>query len=103
MVVAEMSRQMRTGDLIARLGGDEFVMLLPESGAPEAAKVAERICAAVTAAATEAVGTTFTTTVSVGVAQWITDETLGELLARADAALYTAKSESHQKDTQAPV
>lgn len=92
MVVEEMGRQMRKGDVIARIGGDEFVMLLPESKAAEAAKLAERICQAVTSATTDSAAAAFSTTVSIGVAQWISDETIDDLLARADAALYEIKS-----------
>jgi len=92
MVVDEMGRQMRKGDVMARIGGDEFVMLLPESQAAEAAAVAGRICEAVTSAKTDSAVATFTTTVSIGVAQWVLDETIDDLLARADAALYVIKS-----------
>lgn len=92
MVAEKMERQMREGDVIARLGGDEFVMLLPQTQAAEAAKVAERICRAVMSAVTDELGATFTTTVSVGVGQWVPNETIDHLLARADAALYAIKS-----------
>jgi diguanylate cyclase (GGDEF)-like protein len=92
MVVKEMSRQLREGDIIARIGGDEFVMLLRESTPDEAAYVAERICEAVISATTQAVGATFTTAVSVGVARWSPPELIDHLLARADAALYAVKS-----------
>jgi len=92
MVVEQMRRQMRKGDVMARIGGDEFVMLLPESQAAEAAIVAERICEAVISATTDSAAATFTTTVSIGMAQWILNETIDDLLARADAALYAIKS-----------
>lgn len=95
MVVEKMGRQMRKGDAIARVGGDEFVMLLPETHAAEATKVAERICGAVAAATIENAGATFATTVSVGVGQWVRNETIDHLLARADAALYAIKSEGN--------
>jgi diguanylate cyclase (GGDEF)-like protein/PAS domain S-box-containing protein len=96
MVVKEMGRQLRDGDVMARIGGDEFVMLLLESTSEEAARVADRICEAVVLATTEAVGATFTTMVSVGVAQWTPNETIDELLAHADAALYAIKSRKKQ-------
>ena len=97
MVVEEMARQLRDGDIMARIGGDEFVMLLRESAPDEAAHVAERICAAVISATTQAVGATFTTAVSVGVAQWNPAETIDQLLARADSALYAVKSEKKNR------
>ncbi len=55
--------------------------------------MAERICEAVISGATQTVGVTFTTAVSVGVARWSPSETIGQLLARADAALYALKSD----------
>jgi diguanylate cyclase (GGDEF)-like protein len=97
MVVQEMGRQLRDGDIMARIGGDEFVMLLRESSTEEAAHVAERICEAVISATTEAVGRTFTTRVSVGVAQWTPPETIEPFLARADAALYAIKLEKKDR------
>jgi len=39
----------RAGDVVARYGGEEFAILLPESPAPEAWTLAERICANVEA------------------------------------------------------
>lgn len=38
---------LRATDLVARYGGEEFVVLLPGADAPQAAEVAERLCAAV--------------------------------------------------------
>jgi PleD family two-component response regulator len=55
--------------------------------------VAKRLSQEVTANLTEVAGETFTTMVSVGVAQWAPDESIDALLARADAALYRAKSD----------
>lgn len=93
MVAEVMGRQLRDGDIMARIGGDEFVMLLRETTSGEATHVAERICEAVISGATQTVGVTFTTAVSVGVARWSPSETIGQLLARADAALYALKSD----------
>lgn len=67
-------------------------MLLRESTSKEAAHVADRICEAVVSATTEAVGGCFTTTVSVGVAQWSPKQTIEQFIARADAALSRIKS-----------
>lgn len=84
----------RGGDFIARYGGEEFVVVLPDCEAQTAARLAEKLRAAV---AQRAVAAPFTpaghVTVSVGIAT-----TRGEglaspdaLLAQADAALYRAK------------
>jgi diguanylate cyclase (GGDEF)-like protein len=72
---------LRTGDLIARYGGEEFALLLPQTSLEDALRVVERIRAATPAPVT----------CSVGVAAFDKSEGPGELLARADAALYRAK------------
>ena len=71
---------LRMSDVLARIGGDEFAVLLPGCGIETAAQIAERLRAAVADA-----------NCSVGVASWDRVETVEELLARADAALYEAK------------
>jgi diguanylate cyclase (GGDEF)-like protein len=71
---------LRMSDVLARIGGDEFAVLLPGCSLETAAQIAERLRAAVPAA-----------NCSVGVASWDRIETVEELLARADAALYEAK------------
>jgi len=93
MVVTQMSRQLRNGDVMARIGGDEFVLLLLETSVDKAMRVAERLCRGVASATTESDAGAFSIKVSVGVAQWRPDETIEQLLARADKALYSAKTD----------
>jgi len=93
MVVAQMGRQLRGGDVMARIGGDEFVLLLLETTIDGAKQMAERLCREVASTTIEADGKPFSTIVSVGVAQWHAGETFDQLLARADGALYAAKKE----------
>ncbi len=92
--------QVRASDVAARYGGEEFVVLLPQTDVSAASKLAERIR---TAVASEPVilpnGESVTITASIGIAEVSpgaedTDlKTLGDsLIARADVALYAAKS-----------
>ena len=92
--------QVRASDVAARYGGEEFVVLLPRTDVASASKLAERIRSAVAA---EPVvlpnGDTVTITASIGIAEVsprVDEEdlkTLGDsLIARADVALYAAKS-----------
>jgi diguanylate cyclase (GGDEF)-like protein len=86
---ALLKRCARASDVVARYGGDEFVMLLPCTGRGNAAAAAERIRAIIEKC-------TFPRrkklTVSMGVASFPQDaEDGGEIVARADEALYTAK------------
>jgi diguanylate cyclase (GGDEF)-like protein len=91
--VAQLIReQHRTTDITGRLGGEEFAVLLPETPLLEALLVAERLRAHIAGHVVVHEPHTLQVTVSAGVAAWQPDETLGELIARADAALYTAKN-----------
>jgi diguanylate cyclase (GGDEF)-like protein len=86
---AVFGSQLRAYDLAARYGGEEFVLLLPETSTAEAAAIAERIREQV--AKLEIPECPRQITISLGIATWIGGETSVELLARADAALYSAK------------
>jgi len=88
-----MQRQFRPTDLIARYGGEEFAVLLPETELQEALAAMERLRLAMERTQTSvAQRTTVKVTVSVGIAQWQDGWSLGEVLQRADKALYRAKA-----------
>ncbi|MFY1689992.1 putative bifunctional diguanylate cyclase/phosphodiesterase [Plantactinospora sp. WMMB782] len=78
-------------DLVARLGGDEFAVLVPQAESPEQVEaVADHLVRALAEPLT--VGDTVVSgTVSVGVATTDDASDAGELLQRADLALYVAK------------
>jgi diguanylate cyclase (GGDEF)-like protein len=83
--------QLRAGDEAYRYGGEELVLVLRDAGAREALAAAERVRAAVAAAALPHPGDpSGFVTVSAGVASGIADAS--GLMARADRALYAAKS-----------
>ena len=83
----------RTTDTAARLGGEEFCIVLQNLPSRSAGSVAERIRAALEQSATPSGQRTVTITVSAGVATSGGEGELFEnLLARADEALYKAKS-----------
>ena len=86
---------MRATDRFARYGGEEFVLLMPVgTGAAAAALATERVRAAIESQDWKAVlgGLEHAVTVSAGIATWRVGESLESVLARADVALYTAKS-----------
>ncbi len=92
--------QVRASDIAARFGGEEFVVLLPATEVESGELLAERIRKAISAEPIEiGEGKEVTITASIGIASIapgrdIQDlKTAGEsLLARADVALYSAKS-----------
>ncbi|MEA1674357.1 diguanylate cyclase [Nitrospirillum sp. BR 11163] len=82
----------RAVDLLARFGGEEVMLLLPETDIAGAQVVAERIRTSLAELEVAYDGQVAQVTASLGVAQWRSpDETLEDLLARADGALYQAK------------
>lgn len=92
----------REYDLVGRFGGEEFALLLPQTRAVDAYRIAERIRAYIASMPINADGDLgeepVTVTVSIGVAalgsHWDTGSAsqLTDLIAAADAALYRAKS-----------
>ncbi|HLI42464.1 MAG TPA: GGDEF domain-containing protein [Streptosporangiaceae bacterium] len=88
---------LREYDLAGRFGGEEFALLLPQTGAADAFRIAERLRASVAGltiiAPGQAGGERVPVTVSIGVAALDggSQRKLAELVAVADAALYRAK------------
>jgi diguanylate cyclase (GGDEF)-like protein len=82
--------QLRSYDLAARYGGEEFVLLLPGTTTDGAMTVAERIRKEVEEIKIPACPRQIT--ISLGVASWFGGETAEALVARADTALYEAKT-----------
>lgn len=86
--VSMVNGLLRRPDQLARFGGEEFVALLPETTLEEALGVAERIRAACAQPVAEP-----HCTVSVGVTTNAQrSDTVDSLIARADAAVYRAKT-----------
>ncbi|KLN60178.1 response regulator PleD [Kiloniella spongiae] len=85
----------RDFDMLARYGGEEFVVIMPSASSEQAFTVAERLRARVGDKPIEVPGSpeALTITISVGVATTSDPmEVADSLLARADTALYDAKS-----------
>jgi diguanylate cyclase (GGDEF)-like protein len=90
-----LTKDMREIDTVARYGGEEFVIILPETSAASAARVAQRVRRSVENAKFFA-GTSATVeqlTISLGIAVYPQDARFKrDLIECADAALYDAKS-----------
>ncbi len=96
LFAATVSSTMRASDVMGRFGGEEFVTMVPGSLA-EAAVAAERVRYAFQAAAVEFAGHRIAATVSVGVASGAPDAHIETMIARADSALYRAKSNGRNR------
>ncbi|WP_018112090.1 bifunctional diguanylate cyclase/phosphodiesterase [Thermus igniterrae] len=96
-VAARLRAALRPRDLVARQGGDEFLVLLTGLRGPEeAAAVAERLLEVVRLPL--GVGErVYHLTTSIGIALGETGLSPGELLQRADLALYRAKGEGKDR------
>ncbi|MGQ0800242.1 MAG: GGDEF domain-containing protein [Pseudomarimonas sp.] len=81
-------------DIFARWGGEEFLVVSPGSHGKAAEQLAQRLCAAVRASPITPVGTV---TASFGVTSVRVGDTLGQVLQRADDALYRAKANGRDR------
>ncbi|TFV62460.1 UNVERIFIED_ORG: GGDEF domain-containing protein [Bacillus sp. AZ43] len=84
----------RETDTVARLGGDEFAVLADTSVTLSGEMLAERLCAAVAQ-----VGGAHGVTASVGVAEVEPGDDVEDLMHRADAAMYRAKTAGGNRAT----
>src|SRR5690606_36051066 len=101
--------QVRATDAFGRYGGEEFLLMLPETPGPDALVLAERVRRAVAELRCADGGAEITLTVSAGVAEYRHGEGVAQAIARADEALYAAKSlgrnrvQCHDQDERLPV
>jgi diguanylate cyclase (GGDEF)-like protein len=90
--------KIRGTDIACRYGGEEFTVILPDTGIDDALMVAERIRKACAALPFETEpGQAVNATVSIGVAELAPDEQSGELLRRADMAMFEAKRQGKNR------
>ena len=79
-----IDESVRETDVVARYGGEEFIVIMPETDLPGGTTFAERLRTRIAAE--------MPLTVSGGVAEALDGDSHESLIARADAALYSAKS-----------
>ena len=98
IVLVELARytagHIRSSDVLARWGGEEFVILSPGNSGPMGCLFAGNLLAGIGSLNIAEVGTV---TCSFGVAEFQSGDTAETLLARADDALYRAKSNGRNR------
>lgn len=90
-VAEAISSHLRGRDYLGRYGGDEFLLILPNTPCPVALTVTDRLNKAVTSLHLTA--GTLPLTLSMGITEAVPHDDAASLLARADKALYKAKSD----------
>ena len=87
-----LQQQIRKYDTAARFGGEEFIILLPNTTAKKARKVAERIRKKIQAKLKK-----YNLTISGGLTEFKQKDTKQKMKQRADKALYQAKKKGRNK------
>jgi diguanylate cyclase len=97
-----LTRFASDSQLVARYGGEEFAIVMPGTNASDAALVAEKIRRTVESkkllrkSTNEDLGNI---TISLGVAQYHTGETIEDLIERTDTNLYRSKTDGRNRTT----
>ncbi|MBZ0090125.1 MAG: sensor domain-containing diguanylate cyclase [Thermoanaerobaculia bacterium] len=91
-VASTLALAVRSTDVVARFGGEEFAVLSCAATDRDLAGLGERLRALVESSSVEIAGRRLAVSISIGAAQAQEREAADELIARADAALYEAKS-----------
>lgn len=98
---AELQSTSRSADAIGRWGGDEFIVVLdasPSEAPAQIDRLSLKVCRSYTIQGRPG-PSTLPVTASIGMAEHIRGETILELLARADAAMYARKPIAHAPGT----
>ena len=96
-MAAALRQGLRRTDFAIRYGGEEMLLITPGLNEPAAAEVAERLRRAIASIPMGDLASDLTVSASLGVAQRNRAEPLSEWIARADAALYTAKDQGRDR------
>jgi diguanylate cyclase (GGDEF)-like protein len=90
-VAAIIQSKCRQIDVVGRYGGEEFIVMLAGARAKDAAEVGDKIRTAIEAKKFKFGDAVYSTTISIGVAEYKDEKNKDELVGKADKALYHAK------------
>jgi diguanylate cyclase (GGDEF)-like protein len=93
-----LTKSVRTSDMVVRYGGEEFLIILMDTNAEGALKIAENIRAKVEDTKISLPGTMLQKTISIGVSEFPLDtDTFWQVVKYADVALYEAKTQGRNR------
>lgn len=92
-----IAKRLREVDFFCRYGGEEFVALMPETDSATAVVVLEKVRDAIANASFNYKDQPMSITLSVGLTEFKTSDSLESAFERADQALYTAKSSGRNR------
>lgn len=96
-VAKSLRDSLRATDFVARHGGEEFLIVLSQTSIAEARLVAERLRQAVSGSEIAGLPQETRVTVSIGLTEYRPKDPLDSTIARADAALYRAKTQGRDR------
>jgi diguanylate cyclase (GGDEF)-like protein len=92
-----VKEHLRPEDMVARLGGEEFVVMLPGLDILDGVRMADDLRHSLEQMRVHYDGRMIQTTASSGVTEMHPDDSLEQMLKRADASLYRAKAEGRNR------
>ncbi len=95
-----LGESLRAYDSVGRVGGEEFLVIAPIKAGMDCIAIFNRLCARVAENRVETGSGPLSVTVSIGVACADDKNTVDDILAAADAALYRAKNEGRNRVVQ---
>ena len=96
--VSKITQQLlRENDLFGRVGGEEFLILLPSTDKLSAIEIANRLRTEVAKTDIVVASASLKSSISLGVSSYHTQQTLSQLISKADKALYEAKRSGKNK------
>lgn len=96
-LVDTVQRTLRPTDMIGRFGGEEFLLVLPDTPLQPATQTVIRLQASLAARQLQIHQQPISCTFSAGVAQFAGGQTIDDVIAYADKALYRAKKEGKNR------
>ena len=102
-IAATIQSKCRHMDVAGRYGGEEFIIMLSGANALDAAALADKIRIAVSEKKFKFGDAVYSTTISLGVAEYYKEKVKSELVERADKALYESKHTGKNKVSVSPI